>query len=146
VAGLERFVSAQNGYSLLDRAVEDEVVPACEAFGLGLLPYFPLEYGLLTGKYQRGEAAPPGSRAALDPERSQWLRDAEWDRIEALTAYASERDLTLLDVAIAGLAAQPAVGSVISGATRGEQVRANAAALRWQPTAEDLVELDEVTG
>ena len=145
-AGLERFVSAQNGYSLLDRAVEDEVVPACEAFGLGLLPYFPLEYGLLTGKYRRGEAAPPGSRAALDPERSQWLRDAEWDRIEALTSYAEERDLTLLDVAIAGLAAQPAVGSVISGATRGEQVRANAAALRWQPTAEDLVELDELTG
>ena len=145
-AGLERFVSAQNGYSLLDRAVEDEVVPACEAFGLGLLPYFPLEYGLLTGKYQRGAAAPPGSRAALDPERSQWLRDAEWDRIEALTSYAEERDLTLLDVALAGLAAQPAVGSVISGATRGEQVRANAAALRWQPTAEDLVELDELTG
>ena len=145
-AGLERFVSAQNGYSLLDRAVEDEVVPACEAFGLGLLPYFPLEYGLLTGKYRRGEEAPPGSRAALDPERSQWLRDAEWDRIEALTSYADERDLSLLDVAIAGLAAQPAVGSVISGATRGEQVRANAAALRWEPTAEDLVELDELTG
>jgi aryl-alcohol dehydrogenase-like predicted oxidoreductase len=145
-AGLERFVSAQNGYSLLDRAVEDEVVPACEAYGIGLLPYFPLEYGLLTGKYRRGEAAPPGSRAALDPERSQWLRDAEWDRIEALTSYAEERDLTLLDVAIAGLAAQPAVGSVISGATRGEQVRANAAALRWQPMAEDLVELDELTG
>jgi len=145
-AGLERFVSAQNGYSLLDRAVEDEVVPACEAFGLGLLPYFPLEYGLLTGKYRRGEEAPPGSRAALDPERSQWLREAEWDRIEALTSYAEERDLTVLDVAVAGLAAQPAVGSVISGATRGEQVRANAAALRWEPTAEDLVELDELTG
>ena len=144
-AGLERFVSAQNGYSLLDRAVEDEVVPACEAYGLGLLPYFPLEYGLLTGKYRRGEEAPPGSRAALDPERSQWLRDAEWDRIEALTSYAEERDLTVLDVAIAGLAAQPAVGSVISGATRGEQVRANAAALRWEPTAEDLVELDDLT-
>ena len=145
-AGLERFVSAQNGYSLLDRAVEDEVVPACETYGIGLLPYFPLEYGLLTGKYQRGAAAPPGSRAALDPERSQWLRDAEWDRIEALSSYAEERDLTLLDVAIAGLAAQPAVGSVISGATRGDQVRANAAALRWEPTAEDLVELDELTG
>ena len=145
-AGLERFVSAQNGYSLLDRAVEDEVVPACETYGIGLLPYFPLEYGLLTGKYRRGEAAPPGSRAALDPARSQWLRDAEWDRIEALTSYAEERDLTLLDVAIAGLAAQPAVGSVISGATRGDQVRANAAALRWEPTAEDLVELDELTG
>ena len=144
-AGLERFVSAQNGYSLLDRAVEDEVVPACETYGIGLLPYFPLEYGLLTGKYRRGEAPPPGSRAALDPERSQWLRDAEWDRIEALTSYAEERDLTLLDVAIAGLAAQPAVASVISGATRGDQVRANAAALRWEPTAADLVELDELT-
>jgi aryl-alcohol dehydrogenase-like predicted oxidoreductase len=145
-AGLERFVSAQNGYSMLDRAVEDEVVPACETYGIGLLPYFPLEYGLLTGKYRRGEAAPPGSRAALDPERAQWLRDAEWDRIEALTSYAVERELSLLDVAIAGLAAQPAVGSVISGATRGEQVRTNAAALRWQPTAADLVELDELTG
>jgi aryl-alcohol dehydrogenase-like predicted oxidoreductase len=144
-AGLERFVSAQNGYSLLDRAVEDELVPACETYGIGLLPYFPLEYGLLTGKYRRGEAAPPGSRAALDPERSQWLRDAEWDRIEALTSYAEERDLTLLDVAIAGLAAQPAVASVISGATRGDQVRANAAALRWEPSAADLVELDELT-
>ena len=143
--GLERFVSAQNGYSLLDRAVEDELVPACETYGIGLLPYFPLEYGLLTGKYRRGEPAPPGSRAALDPERSQWLRDAEWDRIEALTSYAEERDLTLLDVAIAGLAAQPAVASVISGATRGDQVRANAAALRWEPTAADLVELDELT-
>ena len=144
-AGLERFVSAQNGYSLLDRAVEDEVVPACEAFGLGLLPYFPLEHGLLTGKYRRGEEPPAGSRAALDPDRSQWLRDADWDRIEALTSYAKERDLTLLEVAIAGLASQPAVASVISGATRGEQVRANAAALRWRPTPEDLVELDEVT-
>ncbi len=144
-AGLERFVSAQNGYSLLDRAVEDEVVPACETYGIGLLPYFPLEYGLLTGKYRRGEEAPPGSRAALDPERSQWLRDAEWDRIEALTSYAEERDLALLDVAVAGLASQPAVASVISGATRGDQVRENAAALRWEPTAGDLVELDELT-
>jgi aryl-alcohol dehydrogenase-like predicted oxidoreductase len=145
-AGYERFVSAQNGYSLLDRSVEDEVIPACEAFGVGLLPYFPLEYGLLTGKYHRGEEAPAGSRAALDPTRSRWLAEADWDRIEALAAYAEKRDLSLLDVAIAGLAAQPAVASVISGVTRGDQVRANAAALRWQPTPEDLVELDEVTG
>jgi aryl-alcohol dehydrogenase-like predicted oxidoreductase len=145
-SGYERFVSVQNRYSLLDRAAEEEVVPACEAFGLGLLPYFPLEYGLLTGKYHRGEEAPAGSRAALDPTRSRWLAEADWDRIEALAAYAEKRDLSLLDVAIAGLAAQPAVASVISGVTRGDQVRANAAALRWQPTPEDLVELDEVTG
>ena len=121
------------------------MVPACEAFGLGVLPYFPLRYGLLTGKYRRGEEAPPGSRAALDPTRSQWLLAAEWDRIDALTAYAEKRDLALLDVAIAGLAAQPAVASVICGATSGDQVRANAAALRWQPDESDLAELDDLT-
>ena len=145
-AGLERFVSVQNRYTLLDRELEDEVVPACETFGLGVLPYFPLEYGLLTGKYTRGSAAPAGSRAALDPDRSQWLAEADWDRIEALTAYAGARDLSILDVAIAGLAAQPAVGSVIAGVTSGEQVRANAAAVRWEPTPADLVELDDLTG
>ena len=144
-AGLERFVSVQNRYSLLDRSIEDEVVPACETFGLGVLPYFPLEYGLLTGKYRRGQGAPAGSRADLDPTRAQWLQDADWDRIEAVEKYAEARDLTVLDVAIAGLAAQPAVASVISGATSGEQVRTNAAALRWEPTESDLVELDEVT-
>ena len=144
-AGLERFVSVQNRYSLLDRSIEEEVVPACETFGLGVLPYFPLEYGLLTGKYRRGQGAPAGSRADLDPTRAQWLRDADWDRIEAVEKYAEARDLSVLDVAIAGLAAQPAVASVISGATSGEQVRTNAAALRWEPTEEDLVELDEIT-
>ncbi|MEP9363556.1 aldo/keto reductase [Nocardioides sp. CN2-186] len=144
-AGLERFVSVQNRYSLLDRTVEQEVVPACETFGLGLLPYFPLEYGLLTGKYLRGSAAPVGSRAALDPSRSQWLDTADWDRIEAVEKYAEARDLGVLDVAIAGLAAQPAVSSVISGATSGDQVRANAAAHRWEPSEADLVELDAIT-
>ena len=143
-AGLERFVSAQNRYSLLDRDLEEEVVPACEQFGLGVLPFFPLEYGLLTGKYTRGAGAPEGSRAALDPDRSSWLARADWDRIEALQAYADQRELSLLDVAIAGLAAQPAVSSVISGATRPDQVRANAAALRWEPTAADLAALDEI--
>jgi aryl-alcohol dehydrogenase-like predicted oxidoreductase len=145
-ARLERFVSVQNRYSLLDRTVEDEVVPACEAYGLGILPFFPLEYGLLTGKYRRGETPPIGSRADLDAARAQWLAEADWDRIEALTAYAAARDLSVLDVAIAGLAAQPGVSSVISGATSGEQVRLNAAALRWTPSEADLVELDEVTG
>ncbi|WP_243059092.1 aldo/keto reductase [Nocardioides sp. SR21] len=144
-AGLEAFVSVQNRYSLLDRTVEAEVTPACEQFGLGILPFFPLEYGLLTGKYRRGESAPEGSRAALDPTRSSWLANADWDRIEVFEKYAAARDLSPLDVAIAGLAAQPAVASVISGATSGDQVRANAAALRWVPTAEDLAELDAVT-
>ena len=144
-AGLEGFVSVQNRYSLLDRTVEAEVTPACEAFGLGILPFFPLEYGLLTGKYRRGAGAPEGSRAALDPSRSQWLDAADWDRIEAVEKYAEARGLAVLDVAIAGLAAQPAVASVISGATSGSQVRTNAAALRWVPTPEDLVELDAIT-
>lgn len=143
-AGLERFVSVQNRYSLLDRAIEDEVVPAAESFGLGVLPFFPLERGLLTGKYRRGEQPPAGSRATSAP--APWLDDADWDRIEALESYAADRDLTILDVAIAGLAAQPAVTSVISGATSGDQVRTNAGALRWEPTAEDLVILDDITG
>ena len=143
-SGLERFVSAQNRYSLLDRDLEEEVVPACEHFGLGVLPFFPLEYGLLTGKYTRGADAPAGSRAALDPTRANWLAKADWDRIESLQAYADQRGLSLLDVAIAGLAAQPAVSSVISGATSPEQVRANAAALRWRPTIEDLAALDDI--
>jgi len=144
-AGLEQFVSVQNRYSLLDRSPEGEVVPACEQFGLGVLPYFPLEYGLLTGKYRRGEDAPAGSRADVDKARSQWLKNADWNRIEALEKYAASRDVEILDVAISGLAAQPAVASVISGATSGDQVRRNAAALRWQPTEADLVELDELT-
>ena len=142
-AGLEPFVSVQNRYSLLDRSIEAEVVPAAEQFGLGILPYFPLEYGLLTGKYKRGQSAPAGSRAASAP--APWLENADWDRIEAVEKYAADRGLTPLDVAIAGLAAQPMVASVISGATSGDQVRANAAALRWEPTEDDLEELDAIT-
>jgi aryl-alcohol dehydrogenase-like predicted oxidoreductase len=144
-AGLESFVSVQNQYSLLTRDIEAEVIPAAEEFGLGVLPFFPLEAGLLTGKYRRGEAAPAGTRFAVEQGRSQWLANADWDRVEAFEKYAAARDLSPLDVAIAGLAAQPGVSSVISGATSGDQVRANAAALRWEPTAEDLVELDQLT-
>jgi aryl-alcohol dehydrogenase-like predicted oxidoreductase len=145
-AGLEAFVSVQNQYSLLTRDIEDEVVPACEAFGLGVLPFFPLEAGLLTGKYRRGEQPPAGTRFAVESGRRDWLADADWDRVEAVEAYAAARDLDVLDVAIAGLAAQPAVASVISGATSGDQVRRNAAALRWEPTPDDLAELDQITG
>ena len=130
--GLERFVSVQNRYSLLDRSIEDEVVPACESFGLGVLPFFPLEYGLLTGKYRRGAGAPAGSRAALDPSRAQWLDAADWDRIEAVEKYAEARGLAVLDVAIAG-PGRSARRSPRSSPARppADQVRANAAALRW---------------
>ncbi|SCL40814.1 Predicted oxidoreductase [Micromonospora pallida] len=140
-AGTHRFVSAQNRYSLLEREVETEVVPACERFGLGLLPFFPLADGLLTGKYRRGEQPPSGSRLAGSGRYAQRLATADWDTIEAIGAYADQRGLTLLQVAIGGLAAQPAVTSVIAGATTPEQVRANAAAGAWQPDADDLAAL-----
>jgi aryl-alcohol dehydrogenase-like predicted oxidoreductase len=141
--GLRPFVSAQNEYSLYNRAAEEELVPACERFGLGLLPYFPLAYGLLTGKYRRGQGAPEGSRLGSESQAHR-LAAADWDRIEALEKYAAERGVSLLGVALGGLAAQPAVASVIAGATRPEQVAANVEAGLWEPSAEDLRALDEV--
>lgn len=134
---LTPFVSAQNHYSLIERGAEEELVGACEELGLGLIPFFPLARGLLTGKYRRGAPAPEGSRLQGGPE----IADEQWDRLEALEAFASRRGVGILEVAIGGLAAQPAVASVISGATRPEQVRANAAAGAWEPSAEELAEL-----
>jgi aryl-alcohol dehydrogenase-like predicted oxidoreductase len=137
-----RFISAQNRYSLLDRTAEAEVVPACDHVGVGLLPYYPLENGLLTGKYRRGEAAAAGTRLS---DRAAILEAANWDAIEGLEKLAEERGITLLHLAIAGLAAQPAVSSVISGATTPEQVRANVEAGLWEPTAADLTAIDDLT-
>ncbi|MFC8848920.1 MULTISPECIES: aldo/keto reductase [unclassified Micromonospora] len=142
--GRARFVSAQNHYSLLERGVEAEVIPACERFGLGMLPFFPLANGLLTGKYQRGAAAPAGSRLSGGGRYAERLAAARWDTIEAIRAYAAERGLTMLQVAIGGLAARPAVTSVIAGATTPEQVRANAGAGVWQPGDDDLDALDAI--
>jgi aryl-alcohol dehydrogenase-like predicted oxidoreductase len=136
--GLARFISAQNEYSLLDRGVEAELVPACEQFGIGVLPYFPLASGLLTGKYRRGEPAPAGTRLA---SRSQALADADFDRIEALESFASQAGRSLLEVAVGGLAARPAVSSVIAGATTAEQVRANVAAGSWVPSEDEAEQL-----
>ena len=141
-AGLEHFISAQNRYSLLEREVEDELAPACEHLGLGILPFFPLSSGLLTGKYKRGEPPPDGARLATQPDR---LANADFDKIEALETFAAERDLSLIDVAIGGLAAQPAVASVIAGATTPEQIAQNVAAGLWDPTASDLAALDDLT-
>ncbi len=141
-AGTERFISAQNEYSLLEREVEEEVVPACEHVGVGLLPFFPLASGLLTGKYRRGEPAPEGTRLAGQDGR---LAEADWDTLGRLEAYAAERGIRMIDVAIGGLAAQPGVASVIAGATKVEQVRLNVDAGSWEPSAEDLVVLDEIT-
>jgi aryl-alcohol dehydrogenase-like predicted oxidoreductase len=142
-SGLQGFVSAQNEYSLYNRTAEAELVPACERLGVGLLPYFPLAYGLLTGKYTRDQAAPEGTRLAAASQQHR-LEGADFDRVEALQQYADQRDLSLLDVAIGGLVAQPAVASVIAGATRPEQVHANVAAGLWEPSAADLEALSTV--
>jgi aryl-alcohol dehydrogenase-like predicted oxidoreductase len=140
---LTPFISAQNQYSLLTRDAEKDVVPACARFGLGLLPFFPLESGLLTGKYHRGQEPPPGSRLAREQYVAR-LANAPWDTIEAVERYAEKRGLSLLDVAFGWLLAQPTVASVIAGATSAEQVRANANAGSWRPTADDLRELATV--
>jgi aryl-alcohol dehydrogenase-like predicted oxidoreductase len=142
-AGRTPFISAQNQYSLLHREVEDEIVPACERFGLGFLPFFPLDSGLLSGKYRRGEKPAEGTRLAQD-RYQRWLDGADWDLIEALTAFGADRGHSLLEVAIAGLAARPAVSSVIAGATTAEQVHANAAAGAWELTADEVAALDEL--
>jgi aryl-alcohol dehydrogenase-like predicted oxidoreductase len=141
--GLERFVAAQNEYSLIETSAEGELVPALQRFGVGLLPFYPLANGLLTGKYSRDAARPQGSRLH-EPTYDSYLTPERFDRVEALQRYADERGLSLLQVAIGGLAARPAVASVIAGATRPEQVAANAAAGSWTPTAEDLAALDAV--
>lgn len=139
--GWTPFATAQNEYSLYNRTAEVELSPACEAFGVGILPYFPLAYGLLTGKYREGEQAPAGTRLAQQTAR---LEGADWERIDALSTFADERSIGLLEVAMGGLAAQSAVASVIAGVSRAEQVRTNAAAVRWTPTDEDLEALAEI--
>ncbi len=134
-------VSAQNQYSLLRREVEEELLPACERLGVGVLPYFPLASGLLTGKYTRDAPRPEGTRLS---GRDEVFTAETFDRIEALERFAEERGVQLLDVAIGGLAAQPAVTSVIAGATKPEQVHANAKAGEWEPSADDLAALNRI--
>jgi aryl-alcohol dehydrogenase-like predicted oxidoreductase len=136
--GLTRFTAVQNEYSLLKREAEHDVLPLCQRLGIAFVPYFPLASGLLTGKYRRGEAAPTGTRLA---EREQVGTDDQFDLVEKLARYAQERDVALVDVAIGGLLAQPAVASVIAGATKPEQVQSNAHAARWEPSEADLAEL-----
>jgi len=140
-AGAVPFISAQNHWSLLERGAEAEVVPAARHFGLGVLPFFPLANGLLTGKVRKGQAPPPGSRLA---GRLGYLTESRLDRVEALISWAAERGLTVLEVAVGALAAQPGCTSVIAGATSPEQVKANAAASDWIPSAAELAELDQI--
>jgi aryl-alcohol dehydrogenase-like predicted oxidoreductase len=130
------YVSEQSRYSWLERDAEDELLPTCERLGIGFIPYFPLASGLLTGKVSREHPPAEGTRLY-----GRELDDATLDRVEALRAWAEGHTASLLDVAIGGLLARPAVASVIAGATKPEQVRANAQAGAWEPTAGELTEL-----
>jgi aryl-alcohol dehydrogenase-like predicted oxidoreductase len=141
--GLTRFTAVQNEYSLLVRDAERDVLPASERLGIGFVPFFPLASGLLTGKYRRGEAGPSGARLS---DRDEIASAEQFDLLDALQGYAEARGVSLVDVAIGALIARPVVSSVIAGATKPEQVRANAAAARWQPSDEDLAELKELLG
>ena len=141
---LNRFVSVQNYYNLLKREIEREVTPFCESYGVGIIPYFPLESGFLTGKYRRGETPPEGARLTGSPRGDDLLTDDNFDLLDRLSAFAQERGHTLLDLAIAGLAVQPAVASIIAGATTPEQVVANVAAAEWTLSAADRDALDEM--
>jgi aryl-alcohol dehydrogenase-like predicted oxidoreductase len=148
--GLARFVSAQNNYSLLERSPEPDVIPACENKGLGFLPYFPLASGLLTGKYASKEDRPEGTRITLMaqamPERAeQVLTDDNFAIIGKLRAFAEERGHTLLDLAMSWLASKPVISSVIAGATKPEQVKANVEAASWRLSDDEMKQVDELS-
>jgi aryl-alcohol dehydrogenase-like predicted oxidoreductase len=142
--GLAAFISVQNHYNLLNRELEPEVVEACGRHGLALIPYFPLASGMLTGKYQRGESPPEGTRLARasSQQASRLLSDENFDKVEKLQKFAADHGRTLLELAMSWLSAQPTVCSVIAGATKPEQIEANAGAAEWKPTEEDLEEID----
>jgi aryl-alcohol dehydrogenase-like predicted oxidoreductase len=135
------FISAQNHWSLLERQAETDVVPAALQYGLGVLPYFPLANGLLTGKVRRGQPPPEGSRLAA---RAGYITDEKLAKVEGLADWAQQQGRSLLEVSIGALAALPGCTSVIAGATSAEQVQANAAAGEWVPTADELAEIDKI--
>jgi aryl-alcohol dehydrogenase-like predicted oxidoreductase len=139
--GLTRFTAVQNEYSLLVRDAEAEVLPACEQLGIAFVPFFPLASGLLTGKYRRGESGPAGARLS---GRDQIATDRQFDQVEALQGFADARQVPLLEIAIGALLAQPAIATVIAGATRPEQVHANAAAAGLTLSDADRAELESL--
>lgn len=143
---LNRFVTAQNLYSLMDRRAEREVIPACERFGIDLLPYFPLASGMLTGKYQRGSKPPEGTRLAAFGDRGKKaMADENFDKVDTLTAFAGECGHTILELAMSWLACLPVVPSVIAGATSAEQVRQNVKAASWKLSAEEMRKVAEIS-
>jgi len=144
--GLAGFVSCQDEYSLLVRDVERELIPTAKALGLGILPYFPLASGLLSGKYKRDAALPPGSRLAKNPRHAQeFLSERNWRIVGELETFAARRGHTMLELAFSWLLRDGVVASVIAGATTPEQVEQNVRAAGWTLSAEDLAEIDRIT-
>ncbi|MFO0996692.1 MAG: aldo/keto reductase [Alphaproteobacteria bacterium] len=144
--GTAAFVSCQDEYSLLVRGIERELIPAMGAHGLGLLPYFPLACGLLSGKYKRNAPMPEGARLTNTPRFAEtYMTEANWQKVEALTSLAAKRGCTLLEIAMAWLATQPRTASVIAGATKPEQVEQNVRAVEFALTADDRAEIDRLT-
>lgn len=139
-----RFVSVQNEYSLLQREPEREVLPACKQLGLAFLPYFPLASGLLTGKYARGVAAPPGTRLSAGWAATRFLTDERLARVEELSAFARSRGHSILELAMSWLLHHDVVASVIAGASNPEQIKANVAADSWQLTDADVADIDRL--
>ena len=145
-ANLTPFISAQNEYSLLDRRIEAELVPACNAYGVSVLPFFPLASGFLTGKYRQGQDLPEGTRLAnAGPMAARILTDKNYEVLGKLEDFADAREKSMVDLAIGWLASLSHVGSVIAGATKPEQITQNVAAGNWKLTAEELAEVDAIT-
>jgi len=145
MANTGHFISAQEEYNMLNRTIEKDVLPVARKYGFGLLPYFPLASGLLTGKYKR-EAMPEGARLTDMPQFAgrQYVSDANWAKVEALTAFAEERGHNLLELAFGWLLAEPATGSVIAGATKPEQIASNVASAGWTLTADEKAAVDAI--
>ena len=142
---LEPFITVQPEYSMLRRDVEKELIPCCQAYGLGILPYFPLASGFLTGKYKRGQQVPEGTRLfGNERMRQRVLTDENFDLLERLEAFAAQRERSMVELAIAWLMANPLVSSVIAGATKPEQVVANAKAADWNLTPEEMQEISGI--
>lgn len=144
--GLSGFVSFQDEYSLLNRAIEKDLIPAASLYPMSLLPFYPLASGLLTGKYNRDGALPSGTRLANNPRSAEkLLTEKNWRKVEALKAFCESRDRSLLELAISWLACRRPVASVIAGATKPEQISANVAAADWKLSNDDMAELDRIT-
>lgn len=138
----QSFVSEQPHFHIFERDLEKEILPAAKHFGIGILPYFPLAGGFLTGKYKRGEPAPAGSRGESSQYVQDYLTETNFDILEKLTAFSQAREHTMSELAHAWLLAQPLISSVISGATKVDHVLANAKSIEWELTAADLEEID----